>query len=378
MKTIIASGFGVECVSIGEVLLALRLGARKILYTSVSVALEEWDAVLKLSEKHAAAGSCLIWINCDSISRLQKVPVGSSIPLWMRINGSVGAGHHSHVITCGPDSKFGVPHEHLPAALAVVHERQLQLVGLHQHIGSGVLDAHTYLAAVDVLASLVEQYAAQLPHLQYVDFGGGLGVPYKPGQAALDLPSLSASLSTRFDSLKAKTGRDGLQLVLEPGRYPVAEAGYLVCRVNTVKETPPSYGGKTWVGVDTGFNHLIRPCMYGSYHRISVLGVSAAEADEAQAGGHEYMVAGNICETGDVFTPDGPRSFPRALAEGDLLAFHTVGAYGYAMASEYNLRPRPAEVLLLPGEAGGERRVHVARPALTAEELVDGILQGYE
>jgi diaminopimelate decarboxylase len=195
-----------------------------------------------------------------------------------------------------------------------------------------------------------------------VDFGGGIGVPYRPAEKPMDLKAFGAMLDKHFGSFCKEIGRE-LTLIVEPGRFPVAECGYLVVRVNTLKETPY---GRTYAGVDSGFNHLLRPTMYGSYHQINNL--SRPRGKPA-----EYYVAGNLCETGDIFTRgegEENRAAPRELPEvrrGDLLAFHNVGAYGYVMASEYNLRPRPAEVLLDRG------KLRLARRAKTFEQLVEEV-----
>src|SRR5205814_931619 len=198
-------------------------------------------------------------------------------------------GHHDHVITCGPESKFGVPWEQVPDILKITADRKLKLIGVHQHIGSGIREVEKFAEAMEVLLSVLRMHT--LPDLEFVNFGGGVGVPYRPTEKPIDLKSFGAMLSSRFASFCKDAGKD-LTLVLEPGRFPVAESGYLVARVNTIKETPYN---KTFAGVDTGFNHLVRPTMYGSYHHITNL---------SHPGGalKPYYVAGNICESGDIFT----------------------------------------------------------------------------
>jgi diaminopimelate decarboxylase len=213
---------------------------------------------------------------------------------------------------------------------------------VHQHIGSGIRDVAKFKEAMDVLLTVLRKYT--LPDLEYVNFGGGIGVPYRPTEQAIDLQKFGATLAATFAAFCTEAGKP-LTLLIEPGRFPVAEAGYLVTRVNTIKVTPYE---RTFVGVDTGFNHLVRPTMYGSYHHITNL---------SNPRGHPqaYFVAGNICESGDIFTRgDGDDNVAAArelpeVRRGDLLAIHNAGAYGYVMASEYNMRPRPAEVLLDKG-----------------------------
>lgn len=354
VKTILAAGFGVDCVSLGEVLFAKKLGAEQILYTNNNVADTEFHAVVELSK----AGG--IWINCDSLQRLGDLPEGSAC--FARINGPVGGGHHHHVITGGPESKFGIPWEQTPQILALVARRKLKLIGVHQHIGSGIREVAKFKQAMEVLLTVLR--AHKLPDLQYVNFGGGIGVPYRPNETPIDLKIFGAELSATFAAFCKEAGKE-LTMMLEPGRFPVAEAGYLVARVNTIKETPYE---RTFAGVDTGFNHLVRPTMYGSYHEISNL---------SNPGGAKkpYFVAGNICESGDIFTRgegDENVSAARELPElrrGDLIAIHNAGAYGYVMASEYNMRPRPAEVLLDGG------KLTLARKRKTFDDMVGEALE---
>jgi diaminopimelate decarboxylase len=354
VKTILGSGFGVDCVSLGEVMFARKLNADRILYTNNNVSDAEFNAVVKLS-----ADTRNIWINCDSLQRLNDLPENNAC--FVRINGPVGGGHHDHVITCGPDSKFGIPWEQVPEILAIASKRKLKIVGVHQHIGSGIRDVERFGQAMDVLLTVLRKQS--FPDLEYINFGGGIGVPYRPTEIPIDLKNFGALLSQKFSDFCKEAGRD-LTLMIEPGRFPIAEAGYLVVKVNTLKETPY---GKTFVGVDSGFNHLVRPTMYGSYHHISNL-------SNPEGSKKNYYVAGNICESGDIFTrgegdhnPSAPRELPE-VRRGDLLALHNGGAYGYCMASEYNMRPRPAEVLIENG------KLVLARKAKSFEELVNEAL----
>jgi diaminopimelate decarboxylase len=356
VKTILGAGFGVDCVSAGEVRFALKLGAERILYTNNNVADAEFNAVVALAKETGK-----IWINCDSLQRLGDLPEGSAC--FVRINGPVGGGHHDHVITCGPESKFGIPWEQVPDILKVAAARKLRIIGVHQHIGSGIREVEKFGEAMEVLLTVLRKH--KLPDLEYVNFGGGIGVPYRPAEKPIDLKTFGAMLSEKFAAFCKEAGRD-LTLMLEPGRFPVAESGYLVVRVNTIKETPYN---KTFAGVDSGFNHLVRPTMYGSYHHITNLSNPAGQLKK-------YFVAGNICESGDIFTRAdtednhaGPRELPE-VRRGDLLAIHNAGAYGFCMASEYNMRPRPAEVLL-----DGER-LTLARKAKSIDDLVNDALNG--
>ena len=349
VRTILDAGFGVDCVSLGEVLFAKKLGASTILYTNNNVGDPEFWGVVEVAKSGG------VWINCDSLSRLNDMPEDSTV--FTRINGPVGGGHHHHVITGGPESKFGIPWEQVPQILEIVSKRRLKLAGVHQHIGSGIRDVAKFKEAMDVLLTVLRKY--NLPDLEYVNFGGGIGVPYRPNETPIDLKEFGATLSATFAAFCKEAGKE-LTLMLEPGRFPVAESGYLVSRVNTIKETPY---GRTFAGIDTGFNHLVRPTMYGSYHHITNL---------TNAGGQvwPYFVAGNICESGDIFTRgDGDDNVAAArdlpeVRRNDLLAIHNAGAYGYVMASEYNMRPRPAELILDKGE------LTLARRRKSFEEIV--------
>jgi diaminopimelate decarboxylase len=351
LRTILGQGFGLDCVSRTEVLFGRELGAQTMLYTNNNVADEEFNAVVKLAR--GARGA--IWINCDSLQRLNDLPARSAC--FVRINGPVGGGHHDHVITGGPESKFGIPWEYTPEVLKIAVARKLRVIGVHQHIGSGIREVSRFQEAMEVLLKVVRKHA--MPDLEYINFGGGLGVPYRPAEEPLDLRAFGRMLSASFAAFCKEFGKE-LTLLIEPGRFPVAECGYLVVRVNTIKETPY---GRTYAGVNSGFNHLVRPTMYGSYHEITNLSNPRGER-------RPYFVAGNICESGDVFTRgdgDENRAAPRQLPEirrGDLLALHNAGAYGYAMASEYNMRPRPAEAML------HGKRLTLVRRAKTPEQMV--------
>ena len=321
-------GMGIDAVSGCEVKAALLAGfaPKDIIFTGNNVADEE------MREVHEQG----VLINMDSISQVRRFGAmfpGTSISL--RINPDVGAGHHNHTITGGPDSKFGIYYDQLPAALKEAERYQLKVIGLHEHIGSGILETDKFLLAMEVLLRV----ARDLHGLEFIDFGGGIGVPYLPSEKPLDLQGFGKAIADRFSAFCKAYGKQ-LILQIEPGRFPVCEAGWLLARVNTIKRTPKF----TFVGLNTGFNHLIRPTMYGSYHPI----LNASAMDRPTK---EVVVAGNVCESGDIFTP-GPtaRSIPEPK-EGDILAIANAGAYGFVMASEYNLRPLPAEVLVIDGNA---------------------------
>ncbi|MGH7145091.1 MAG: diaminopimelate decarboxylase [Planctomycetota bacterium] len=328
IRLIHGQGFGIDAVSLGEVLLARAAGVpgKEILFTNNNVS----DAEL---EGAAKAGATL---NIDSLEVLRRQPRGRCV--FVRINGPVGAGHHDHCITGGPTSKFGIAWEWIPEVLKIAKSRGVKIVGVHQHIGSGILDASRFLTAIDILTEALRTH--RFPDLETIDFGGGIGIPYRPAETSVDLTALGRGISDRFADFCRTIGRE-LTLTIEPGRFLVAESGYLLARATVVKPTPYN---RTFVGIDTGFNHLVRPTMYGSYHQISNLSRPKAPAKD-------LYIAGNICETGDIFTrrDDNNGAEPRRLPEvrtGDVVCFHCAGAYGFAMASEYNTRPRPAEALI--------------------------------
>jgi diaminopimelate decarboxylase len=329
-------GMGIDAISPGEVHASLTAGVPPgdILFTSNNATLEEIDYAV---EKGAL-------VNVDSLSHLEafgrRYP---GKPICVRINPNVGGGHHNHVITGGPDSKFGISYREVDRILGTAGDHGLAVTGIHQHIGSGILDPSLFVEAMDVLLDVARRFG----DLAFVDFGGGIGVPYREDQRRIDVAVLGRKITEDFEGFCARYGRR-LTLVLEPGRYPVAECGYLLATVTAVKEG----GAHRFVGVDTGFNHLVRPAMYGSYHRI-------LHAGRVEGPLTPQVVAGNICESGDVFTRDENGIVDRELPlfrEGDTLCICNAGAYGYSMSSNYNSRPRPAEVLVKDGRARIIRR----------------------
>ena len=311
----------VDAVSPGEVALALKTGwePRRVIFTGNNASDEE---------VRFAVGKGVM-VTVDSLSLLRRM--GRMYPgarVCVRFNTSIGAGHHSHCITGGPKSKFGIWHSQVGEVRRTAKRHSLKIVGAHQHIGSQILNHETLIRAAKALFPV----AKQLPDLEFVDFGGGFGVPYRPGEKPLDLRAFGQA----FDEIFSRFCREyGKKLIpcFEPGRFLVAESGLLVVRVTTVKKNPD---GRVFVGVDSGFNHLVRPAMYGSYHYISNL-------SNPLGPGRKVTVVGNLCESGDKFAIDRIIANPR---EGDILAIHTAGAYGFSMSSSYNLRPRPPEVLV--------------------------------
>jgi diaminopimelate decarboxylase len=322
LSTIEATGVGAECASAGEVERALAAGfdGEAVRYTAVNPPERDLDYVVDA----AADEDLIVTVGAaDTLDRLAER--GFSGRLCIRANPGVGAGHHEKVST-GAAPKFGVPADRVPALAERAVDRGFDLVGLHAHAGSGIsgddLDAHREL--VVRMADIAER-VADVTSLDFVNVGGGFGVPYRPDESPLDLDAVA-------DATRAAFGDTDAALGIEPGRYFVADAGVLLTTVNTVKETPET----TVVGVDAGMTTLIRPAMYGSYHETVSLAPDAADREEITA-----TVAGPICETADVLGED--RALP-APEPGDRLAVGTAGAYGYEMSSQYNSRPRPAVV----------------------------------
>jgi len=342
-------GCFVDAVSAGEIFIALKAGfePEKILFTGNNVKNEELSLAVKTRVR----------ITADSISQIRRLgamPRRRPLEIAIRVNPEVGAGHHEHCITGGRDAKFGIWQDQAREAAALAKELGMRVKGVHMHIGSGILAPEPFLPAIRRLVEIASEIQNETGEpFDFIDIGGGLGVPYRPEERELDLDAFSeAVVETFVDSVRSNGIEGEPHLAMEPGRYIVADAGILLTRVNTVKKTPY----RTFVGVDAGFNDLIRPAMYGSYHHI-------LNASNTAAPHRKVDVAGPLCESGDLFARDREIAEPR---EGDVLAILTAGAYGYSMASNYNSRPRPAEVLV----AGGS--VELIRKRESLHDLVSG------
>ncbi len=320
LKQLRELGASAECVSPGEVERAKAAGftTDRLVFTCSNIDASE---LAWLAEQGMA-------VNLDSLGQLEKWgSLGLGKEVGIRVNQGIGAGHHAHVITGGPASKFGIDISQLDEAKAIAKKHGLKIVGLHQHIGSNVLDVAILIHAMSVLLETARGFEG----LKYLDFGGGLGVPYRPSEQPLDV----AEFGKQASELMAKFTREygsPVAMRLEPGRYLVAETGFLLTKVTDIKKNPD----RTFVGVNTGFNHLIRPAMYGSYHQI--MNASRVEGEQAVV-----YVAGNVCESGDLLAQERELTMPK---EGEILAILNAGAYGYVMSSDYNLRDRPKEVVV--------------------------------
>jgi diaminopimelate decarboxylase len=338
-------GFGCDAVSPGEIFIAKHAGftSEQIWFTCSNVS----DDDLRVIDDER------IVINVNSVSEIDRIlRLGLQNPIALRVNPDVGAGHHHDVVTAGEGVKFGIDLAEVEDARMIVEDSGRRVVGIHAHIGSGVDTIAPLLDSARPLLELTPTFS----HLRFVNFGGGLSVPYRPGEAEFPIQEYGDALTTIADRLLR--ARD-LVAILEPGRYVAAQSGFLLARVTARRIS----AGTTWAGIDTGFNHLVRPSKYGAYHHI----VNCTQRDIQE----EVVVAGNLCESGDVFTraPNGD-VVTRALAEpkiGDVLALCDAGAYGFSMASHYNARLLPPEVLVDGGE------VRVIRDRQTYENLVRGM-----
>jgi diaminopimelate decarboxylase len=331
MKVFREEGMSIDAVSPGEVYAALKAGfdSDSILFTTNNATHEEIEYGVEKG----------VMVNVDSLSQLRFV--GKHHPgteLCVRINPHVIAGHHDHVITGGPESKFGIDYTLVDQVKEIAREHRLVIVGIHQHIGSGILQLEKFMEAITVLLDAAKHFEG----LSFIDFGGGIGVPYQEEEERIDVQALGLKISEEFERFCLAYGSN-LKLIIEPGRYLVAESGYLLATVTSVKEGQRH----RFVGVNSGFNHLVRPAMYGSYHPI--VHANCVEGDRLR-----QTIAGNLCESGDTFTRDEQGIVDRDLPlfnEGDVVAILNTGAYGFSMASLYNSRPRPAEILVRDGEA---------------------------
>lgn len=337
LKLLKQIGSGLDTVSIQEVQLGLHAGfePEKIIYTPNGVSFEEIEEVAHLG----------VQINIDNLSILEhfgaKYP---KIPVCIRINPHVMAGGNANISVGHIDSKFGISVHQMPHILRIVENTGMHINGIHMHTGSDILDIEVFLYAAEILFDVAKNFK----ELDFLDFGSGFKVPYKKDDIETDIEELGKKLSKRFNAFSKEYGRD-LTLAFEPGKFLVSEAGYFLAKVNVVKQTTST----VFAGIDSGFNHLIRPMLYGSQHHIE--NISNPKGKE-----RFYSVVGYICET-DTFANNRRIS---EIKEGDILCFRNAGAYCFSMASNYNSRFKPAEVLWHEGKG------HLIRERETFEDLL--------
>lgn len=330
-------GAGLDCVSINEVRLGLRAGfsASDITFTPNFADIDEFGEAVDLGVK----------IIVDSIPMLENWGLHfAQYPIGLRINPHILAGGNYKISTGHIDSKFGISFHQLPHAQRVIESQGLKIHGIHMHNGSDILDVGVFLEGAEILFDAARKF----PNIEYIDCGSGFKVPYRDDDIETDIEEFGEKMSARFREFCQEYGRE-IALVFEPGKFLVSPAGFFFAKCTTVKQTTAT----VFAGLDTGLNHLIRPMMYGSYHKI--VNISAPTFKP-----RIYTVVGNICET-DTFGAD--RRIPEVV-EGDILCFFNAGAYGWMMASNYNSRFRPAEVLILDGKD------HLIRSRETMEDIL--------
>lgn len=329
---------GLDAVSIQEVKLGLEAGFEPsdILFTPNSVSIKEIERAVQFGVR----------INIDNIEILEYFGhTHNNVPICIRINPHIMAGGNTNISVGHIDSKFGISIHQIPLVKRIVDTLKINVNGIHMHTGSDILDIDVFMQAADILFNT----ALSFPELEYIDFGSGFKVKYKPDDYETDIYSFGAEMSAKFNQFCKDYGKD-LTLMFEPGKFLVSEAGYFFVKVNTTKQTTST----VFVCIDSGFNHLIRPMFYNAYHEI--INVSNPEGRPKI-----YTVVGYICET-DTF------GWNRKLNEvrtGDIVTFKNAGAYGFAMSSNYNSRYRPAEVLIHQGKA------HLIRKRETFQDILN-------
>jgi diaminopimelate decarboxylase len=345
LKLVRKHGVGVEAVSLGEVAIALKAGftPQEITFTPSGVAFEEIEKAVSIG----------VGINLDNLSVLAKFgeKYKNTYPIGIRINPNIMAGGNIKISTGHSNSKFGISVAQLEEMKAIVAQHGIQICGLHVHTGSDIKETEAFLKTAEVMF----ETAVHFPDLKFIDFGSGFKVAYKEGDVVTNVEELGAQLANAFNAFCVAYGRK-LELWLEPGKFLVSESGTMLVTTNVVKRTPTV----TFVGVNSGLNHLIRPMMYDAYHHI--INISNPTAPE-----QKYTVVGYICET-DTFGSD---RMLNEVREGDILAFKNAGAYGFSMASNYNSRVRPAEVMVIDGEAKLIREREKEEDLLRGQIVID-------
>lgn len=324
LKIILNEGIDVDAMSPGEIHIEQQAGYpnNRIFFVCNNVSAEEMLYAIDRD----------ILISVDSLSQLElygRTKPGGKIAV--RFNPGYGSGHSDKVITGGESTKFGIQKIYINDVKEILKEYSLELVGINQHIGSFILEEDNYIEGCMNLLEIAREF----PGLSFIDFGGGFGIPYNGNEEKLNLTQLSAKLMNLIESFSREYDNKNITFKIEPGRYIVAESGFLFGRVNAVKY---NYG-KKYVGTDLGFNVLIRPVLYDSYHEVKIIKHNKSDNAEKEL----VNIVGNICESGDIIARD--RLLTKA-EEGDIIVVCCAGAYGFSMSSNYNCRLRPAEVLI--------------------------------
>jgi len=348
LRILQSEGAFFDCTSTGEIYICLHVGISPdhIIFTGNMFTNQDFEYAIKNG----------ITINLDSLSQLKRLnDVHQNLKkekklISFRINPEFGAGHHVHTITAGKEIKFGILEEQVIEAYSTAKEMGFRKFGIHQHIGSGIINPMDYKKAVEKFLSIIDDVITTL-HIKFdfVDFGGGLGIPYRPSEDPLNLNQYCKTVLDPFIEYFESKDLEKPWFKIEPGRYISAESSIILTKINTIKDN----GFKIFAGVDAGFNTLIRPAFYGSYHHI----ISSKHKDDKVI----YDIAGPICESGDIL---GRAREISKLYEGDTIAILDAGAYGYTMSSPYNSRPRSAEILIKEGKS------YLIRKAESFDDLI--------
>ncbi|MEQ9402786.1 MAG: diaminopimelate decarboxylase [Cyclobacteriaceae bacterium] len=344
LKLFKSFGSGLDCVSIQEVQLGLKAGfnATDILFTPNNISIEEYEEAISLGVK----------INVDNLHVLEYMGINHpELPIYIRVNPHLMAGGNQNISVGHIDSKFGISIHQIPNVERIVKKLGINVMGVHVHTGSDILDADIFIKAAELVFSVVEK----IDSVTHIDFGSGFKVAYKPGDLHTDITAFGKKFTKSFNDFCEKQQKQ-YTLEFEPGKYMVSNAGYFIAKTNLIKQTTSC----TFIGLNTGFNHFIRPMFYNAHHEIENITNPAGEKKV-------YNVVGYVCET-DSFAQD--RIIPE-VRKGDLLVFKNAGAYCSTMASNYNSRPRPAEVLLLNGEMYLIRRRETLDDILATQLEVD-------
>ena len=344
LKIVREEGLLADALSAGEIFLNLSAGFKpsEIFFVSNNVDDEEMRYAIEKG----------ILVSVDSLSQLERYgKLNPNSRVAVRFNPGVGAGHHKKVVTGGSETKFGINTEYVPEVKALLEKYNLRLAGINQHIGSLFMTGEPYIEGVKSLLEIARQFKG----LEFIDIGGGLGIPYRKqaGESRLNLNALREALSPLLNNFANEYGGN-VAFKIEPGRYVTAESAILLGRVNSVKRN----GQKKFIGTDIGFNVLMRPVLYDAHHDIEIYRASGTPSEKDE----KVTITGNICESGDIVAAD--RILPE-IFEDDIIGVLDAGAYGYAMSSNYNSRLRPAEIMIM-----SDNTVSVIRKRETMEQLL--------
>ncbi|MFX1390971.1 MAG: diaminopimelate decarboxylase [Promethearchaeota archaeon] len=351
LRILASEGSYFDCSSTGEIYACLKsnIPSKHLIYTGNMFTNNDFEFAVDNN----------VLINLDSYSQLIRLnKIYGDLPkekdiISFRFNPEVGAGHHPHTITAGRNIKFGILKDKIIKTYSKAKNLGFKKFGIHQHIGSGIIDASDFEEPIKQFLSIIEKISKSLDiQLEFVDFGGGIGIPYHPKSDPIDLNVYSEIVIRKFKELTEKGEIGEPFIFIEPGRFISGESSILLTQINTIKDN----GYKLFAGINAGFNTLIRPTLYGAYHHI----VACNEKSEAKS--KQYDIVGPICESGDIL---GKMRKMNELHEGEFLAILDVGAYGFTMSSPYNSRPRPAELLINNGNIYKIRH----------EETMDDLLQ---